>query len=290
MSRYPNQVKVPYDKDFLKRPFFAYGIFKRGQLSHSRIRDCIDEIEPYEVNRKMRIKDGVPLIVNQESTKITKGQKISFLEDKRVDAYEAISATEPDTIFGWDTIDVGGDECNVLVGKHYGGTIGHVDGGGNYLDDFDGSNDPFFNKVPKFICEELEKLESDDDESIFKFQMYYMLLWTAIDRYCALKYEFSTSQGDILEQFYKDELFKQAVQELELEERGKIRSARDGGVFYYDLDRMDYVANFYYTIRSNVVHRGKEQNNKMNELKRSLNDLLDIFDLVIKKSFNENEI
>ena len=42
------------DENFLKRGFFAYGIFKEGQLAYPKIKDYVDHIEHDEVNCEMR--------------------------------------------------------------------------------------------------------------------------------------------------------------------------------------------------------------------------------------------
>ena len=58
----------------------------------------------------------------------------------------------------------------------------------------------------------------------------------------------------------------------------------------YNPDLKYYIVNFYYTIRSNVVHRGKEAGNRIDELENSLDDLLNIFDYMIEKTFADDEI
>ena len=283
-------VKVPKDEDFLKRPYFAYGIFKKGQLAHSKIKDCVDKIEIDEIPRKMLIKDGIPLIINEYSEKITKGHKIYFKGDMAKEAYKRISDTEPEKIYKWDTIYIGDEEFNLLVGINRGGTFEYVDEHKKYSDDFDGLKDPFFSGVTEFIRNELQNLKLDDDNYIFKIQMYYMLIWSAIDRYCSLKYDVSSDQGYYLFELSNDEIFNDALDDLDLKGRNKIQSARDGGNFYYNLSRSNYIVNFYYTIRSNVVHRGKEAGNRIDELENSLDDLLNIFDYMIEKTFADDEI
>lgn len=41
-------------------PFFAYGIFKPGQLAHSKIRNHVEKTEDAEINYGMRIREGCP--------------------------------------------------------------------------------------------------------------------------------------------------------------------------------------------------------------------------------------
>ena len=47
--------------DDIDLPFFAYGIFKPGQLAYSKIRNHVDEnINNVEINYLMKTRDGVP--------------------------------------------------------------------------------------------------------------------------------------------------------------------------------------------------------------------------------------
>lgn len=70
-------VVIPSDDEyFYERPFFAYGIFKEGQLCFPSIADCVEDVFPDEICRKMHIRDGVPVILNEHSTFKTKGHRI----------------------------------------------------------------------------------------------------------------------------------------------------------------------------------------------------------------------
>lgn len=277
-------VELPDDELFYQRPFFAYGIFKEGQLAYSKIEDFTEQIEPGDIPRKLYIRDGLPVILGEDDENYnTKGDKVYFNEKKK--AYEIISNTQPGNIFKWDTKVIGDETFNILITENIEGTFVNVDKDGNYLDDFDGSDDPFFSRVPSFIDNELKKIDVEDDDSIFKIQMYYMLLWSAIDRYCTLKYDVSNKQSDYLKKLSEDEVFIEAFESVRPKARDEIRSAINASPFYFNRRRKNYIINYYYTIRSNVVHRGKEGKNNIDALKDSLYDLLDIFNEMIKNTF-----
>jgi hypothetical protein len=59
-------------------------------LAYSKIADCIETVERDGIHREMHIRDGVPVIKNEISDKITKGDKIHFLDGRKEDAYEII--------------------------------------------------------------------------------------------------------------------------------------------------------------------------------------------------------
>ena len=60
-------------------------------------------------------------------------------------------------------------------------------------------------------------------------------------------------------------------------------------MYRLDLNEPEFCMNFYYTIRCNVVHRGKSSYNDERLLKRSLQDLLNIFKDVLADTFKEIE-
>lgn len=278
-------VKLPDDESFYERPFFAYGIFKEGQLAHARIKDYVERVEPDDIPRKMHIRDGMPVITGEDDAAyITKGDKI-FFNDKNEEAYEAISSIQPGNIYKWSTVDIDKEPFNVLITDEIGGTFVNVDKEGKYIDEFDGHNDPFFSRVPSFIREELAKIDYEDEDSVFRIQMLYTLLWSAIDRYCTLKYEVSNRQNDYLKSLSEDEVFIEAFNIIRPKARKPIHSAKNASTYYFNLKKENFIVNFYYTIRCNVVHRGKESGNNIEALEDSLNDLLNIFNKMIEITF-----
>lgn len=287
-------LKTPNNAEFLKRGLFAYGKFKKGQIAYSRIEDCVDrDPEDDEINREMLLRDGVPLITNKGSPKITKGHKIHFIEGKEKEAYETISKTIPEALYKWSIIKIVDDDYNVLIGVNPGfGSSPHCDEDDKYMDNFDGNNDPYFSELIPFIRSELNVLK-DDGNRMFKLQMYYMILWSAIDRYCRLKYNVSKNQGDYLTALSEDSIFQNAFDSTPTRRKHTIFSATNIFGFKFNAkdpkDKYKFVINYYYTIRSNVVHRGKDKKVKEIELEISLNELLEIFEKMIKETFKEEE-
>ena len=283
----PRPVELPSDdSEFFDRPFFAYGIFQKGQLAYSKIADCVKTVECDGIHREMHIRDGVPVIKNEISDKITKGDKIHFLDRRKYDAYKIISNTQLGNVYKWDTVYIDDEKFNILVTENLNGTFLNIDYDGNYQDYFDGSNDPFFSEVPEFISEELKKKNFYED-FIFKYQMHYMLLWSAIERYCVLKYDVFEKQGDYLKALSDDNLFKEALDIVNPRKRDEIYSANNATPFYFNRGRPNFIVNYYYTIRCNVAHRGKDSENNFEALIDSLNDLLNIFDYIIEKTFDD---
>lgn len=307
----------PPNEEDIQKPFFAYGIFKPGQIAFSKIEKYAWKCEPYEIYHTMYIRDGVPLIKNMESSDITRGYVIYFNKEDCKKAYGIISETEPLQLYEWGTISVGDEECNVLFGKDFDkGSHRSVDDNERYVDDFDGQNDPYFKDLIHFLrCEmkhdnssDRSRCNSDDcnccssdcrfysngcefyslNHEFYKLQMHYMLLWSAIDRYCSLKYGAYLDQWELRSKLANDEVFRNSFQKCW--DQKKIKTKRRNVYSTLLLKRKFnknpwFAINYYYTIRCNVVHRGKAKRIEEDLLRESLIELLDIFEGVINYTF-----
>lgn len=98
------------------KPFFAYGIFKQGQLAFSKIEDDVSDVVSDEIPFKMLLRDGIPMIGKRQSRNKTKGHKIYFKKGHEEEAYDIICRTEPKNLYEWGTVDIGGEEFNVMFG------------------------------------------------------------------------------------------------------------------------------------------------------------------------------
>ena len=60
-------------------PFFAYGIFKPGQIAYSKIRGLDFALKEASVNYPMKQRDGVPILLKKENKRYkTKGCLYDF--------------------------------------------------------------------------------------------------------------------------------------------------------------------------------------------------------------------
>ena len=282
----------------IKLPFFAYGIFKPGQLAYSRIKECVhNKPYPNTIPYEMSYRDGVPLILpNEDKHFTTQGYLIYFKNGSERKAYDIISETEPVDLYKWKKIKVGGNDANVLVGKNLGkGCSPQMD----YHSNYDGRNDPFFKEGIRLIEKNLNKIKvKEKDKSyspsvndFFTLEMNYMLLWSAIERYSSLKYKFQ-GKGDNNRDFVKEDSFQKAFQKYvhrtdtvynaELLYPKTLNPPNPRNHINGYINSIQY----YYTVRSNVVHRGKMINVKdYNRIRLSLEELLLIFKDVLKDTF-----
>ena len=135
-------------------PFFAYGIFKPGQLAYSKIEKCVKKHCPREIDYEMLMRDGIPLIIPSHNKRHHKtvGHLIYFKEEFSNEAYKIISKNEHEKMYEWKKIKVGENRANVLMGAKPEMGSSPIEGSrGNY----DGRNDPYFKEAIEVVENEL---------------------------------------------------------------------------------------------------------------------------------------
>ena len=65
--------------------FFAYGIFKPGQLAYSKIRNHVKEKNSIEINYQMKLRDGVPILIDNQRDYNKQKDTLSLLKKVRKD-------------------------------------------------------------------------------------------------------------------------------------------------------------------------------------------------------------
>ena len=274
-----------YKKPLLDLPFFAYGIFKPGQIAYSKIRDLDFEMKEASINYLMKQRDGVPILLQKSNERYnTKGCLYDFSDGEK--AYRIICQTMSPALYKWGTIDVEGERANVLFGLN-------PNSGSVYIEEacdrecFDGSKDPIFKEGIQLIRKNLDEEDFDWEEGFFKLQMNYMLLWSAIDRYCKLKYNRGSEHDNRLE-LAKENNFIDALRKIdETSEYRPIFSTDDLIRRSFDVSNPKYCINYYYTLRCNIVHRGKTSIRDVHLLKKATDDLLEIFEYILDETFSE---
>ena len=265
-------------------PFFTYGIFKPRQIAYSRIEIFVDESFPCQINYRMLIRDGVPLISPDESEHSkTNGFLIKFKERFSKKAYKTICITEPNELYEWKVIKVGDTKANVLVAKNHNIGSSLLEGTVGY---YDGKEDPFFDEAIRIVEKELDRefKGMGDMEGFLKLQMAYILLWTSIERYCSLKYDIF---GSKINKLSKDWLFKRGLKKY-VHDKRKVFSAEDLREYTLNPEEPYDSVRYYYTIRCNVAHRGKAIYSDEKMLRQSLEELLNIFKDILDDTFYED--
>lgn len=278
-------LKSPRNTDL---PFFAYGIFKPGQLAYSKIESCVKNHYEYEIDYEMLMRDGVPLITAQSKGHYkTLGHLIYFNRDCTKKAYESISESTHEKLYEWKEIKVGENKANVLMGVNPEMGSSPFEGAiGNYK----GEKDPYFKEAIKTVENELndENKHWSNINDFFKLQMSYLLLWTSIERYTSLKYN-CPKIWQKWKKLSNEEIFKESLKR-HVKDKRTVYSAEDLREYTLNPKKPYYSIKYYYTIRCNAAHRGKALNADDHIIRESLKELLGIFKDILNDTFDEIDL
>ena len=198
-------------------------------------------------------------------------------------------------IYSWETIKFKGEQVNVLVSanpekmeKLYKDPDLSPTARNSY--DYNWLNDNVYRYTFKFLNSRLDDLyskiyhtpENDFDKLALLFmeaQSLYMVLWSAIDRFLTFRY--TLRQGDNVKSLAKEECFKKALEEF-VNYSSTITSAQNLKQVTLNCNDSLCSAYYYYTLRNNIVHNGKENIKEVKILAKALRDLSSIFDFVLK--------
>lgn len=234
-------------------PFFAYGIFKKGQISFFRIKDYIEDIKPVIFKGQLLILDGLPMLNISNPDYSVKADILKFKVNSQNDAYKSIAALEPDSLYKWSVLETEHGKANALICKYVGrGSVSDYN--------WDSWKDPLFSTIFELIDEELRKYGegSLEGKDFLRLQMTYMLLWTAIERYVTLRY--SLGHEGIMEKIYniaEEEAFLKGLSQSSKVHRTIYSSAHIRNKFVFDINKPRQCVKYYYQVRSNITHRGK---------------------------------
>ena len=159
------------------------------------------------------------------------------------------------------------------------------------VNNYNGKNDPFFNETMKLIEEFKETGSGVNVRYLLELQMHYLLLWAAIERYCDLKYGKEKISENLKEFAEKEEAVINSIENLNLNryKSTTVFSAKDLRNYKLDSKKPVDSLRFFYTIRCNVVHRGKILMYDDDVLLRnSLEDLYEIFKNVLDNTFGDD--
>ena len=276
-------LNLPEDTDL---PFFAYGIFKPGQIAYSRIeRHIMKPPQKRTAKREMFLRDGVPFISRDPSDCCSaEGFLFEFKKCESKQAYRTISESTSKKLYYWKRIDVEGRDANALIGKQPSrsnpipmGKVGI----------FDGSNDPYFEEALQLIRDDKkEKLDFREMRDYFKIQRNYILLWAAIERYCSLRY--GPNLKAINNEMLASEWFFQMSLKNHVPEGETRRIHRTDTLdrIRLDCNEPKESIDYYYTIRCNIAHRGKGPISEARIVYDSLDELSKIFQDVLDCTFD----
>lgn len=279
----PNNINIP---------FIAYGSFKPSELRYNLIEEYVEDYYETNIIGLIEEKDGIPIfgLGNDGYFSFTYSAFVlNFKKGYSEIAYQKICENEPDSYYEWFVL----DNKNILIGKP------NLKGKNSFLEEsWSFRNDPYF-EYGLNACLEIfnsnNNLYKNDSEKeyfpFFKSSSAYMLLWTIIERFCTLKYG-NISPTQKLKFLTTDSIINWHEALLHIERKDKIyRSDKINEVLTLDRHKgakrnMEY----YYGVRSNMVHRGKEVFSDTDRISESFFELKSIFEDILKSHGYYNKI
>lgn len=278
----------------LELPFFAYGLFRPGELAYPRIQEYVARTAEAEAGGRFWLRDGLLLLELEDIDEVAvPGHLLHFIAGESRVAYEAIGEFEPRSLYRWNTIEARTEGCasraNVLVGKSV------QSGSEPWHSHWSSAEDPLFNEAldeVECVTEEQPPAYSNELRPFFRQQMAYLLLWSSIERYASLRWSLGTNAARKVERLAYEPSFQEALCKYITEER-RIRRADDPAQsIRLSSANPRKAVQYYYQVRSNMVHRGKggaRGGTRRDQyiVRASLSELLAIFDHVLYATLPE---
>jgi hypothetical protein len=271
-------------------PFFAYGVFRPGEISFLGIKDYVEAAVPVEVKGEVKYRDGLNFYVKNEN-KYVEGYLIYFHSNISELAYEFINSMEPHKYFKWKSHSGEGYSYNLLYGRNpKNGSVENQDEFKRYSM----WEDPFFNVALKetlphgFVVNNPNSIH----DSMFKLQMKYMLLWTIIERFIFLRYSFGGKMAEGRRKFSENLFVQAAIKEFGLDNRIKrpLYATDDPeDKVSYSTDDSWKAIKYYYQVRCNITHRGKGLIEDFKLLEVCYSELYDITNYALEQTKIECE-
>jgi len=270
-------------------PFFAYGIFKPGQLGFLVVRDAVDRREEGSIRGELRERDGLA-ILDAEGSDSVPGYLLTFAGHASTGAYEHIATIEPEHQYRWAIESVatlgGSRRANVLIARS-------PRRGSTALDrEWDGRQDPLFTTALMVVEDVVESWRGkaqhpEDMEPFFHLQMAYLLLWSALERYTAFRYGLGGEVWQRVRRIAEEPAFHEGLQKhvRQPEELFSAQSPKDK--VRLDIADPEASVDYLYQMRSNIAHRGKGVGRDVDRVLRALDVLVPTFRLMLESAFKE---
>lgn len=264
-------------------PYFEYGLFKPGELAYNEIKEFVDE-QPQKkaINGSLLVRDGLPLLkLGTGGTVI--GYLINFRKSDSTRAYDKIAQFEPKEQYKWDKYELPNNgSANLLIGRSpEKGSVSYD------KDEWKAQEDPVFKEamllvteiVNNYAIKEFKSAEPElfDWKRLFQLQMAYLLLWSAIERFCSLAYGPGIDPGKKLKPLSGEHAFKDALKHVVKRIDTVYDSRYPEKPYKLNADNSYSSVKYYYRVRSNLTHRGKGARRDGEIVRKSFIELAEIF-------------
>ena len=263
-------------------PFFSYGFFRPGEISYLGIKDFVNSAVALSIEGDLVLRDGVTLFKDSKTQKV-EGFLLSFLPEFANEAYSFINSLEPAKLFNWREKESNGTNFNVLYGIK-------LENGGDDIREAKWTTvwkDPFFTSALEVLSEMPTEKFDWNLKPLFKLQMKYMLIWTILERFSFLRYSFGGGPSVRNNLLAENVYFRQALLEFVQEERTTFSSEDPRKKTVLNNRNPKNSLNYYYQIRCNITHRGKNVYRDHETVEKSFNELFEITRYILEKTKEE---
>ena len=270
-------MELPSD---IQLPFFAYGIFKNGQISYFCIKDFVESTREFtNIKGRLLVRDGIPLVDEQQKDSKVNGSLITFREGSELIAYTQICNLEPQKYYKWSKLETNFGLANVLVGKSPNKSTVPAE-----VMEWDSWSDVLFTTSFEIIEEAIAKKEEDiDGKEFLKLQMAYLLLWTAIERFVTLRHNFR-GKDEVMQKIMElanNKAFQIKLLEIETNHRDIYSTDNVDKKIKFDASNPKQCLDYYYQVRCNITHRGKASITDTRLVRQCLTELTTLFKSVL---------
>jgi len=290
-----NQLKsdMPMPEDPTLR-FFSYGIFRPGQLGFLQLKDLTEKAEPDAVDGwSLWLRQGMSVLVRAEDgCDRAQGTVLTFERGHEMGAYRVICKMQPQYHYVWEgpLVTQGGARVNCLVGRVDEERPHTVPGLSEQLP-FDFQKDKFHDEALRFLTEQGKKLLHTFQgwDSLFQLETLYILLWSSIERYLMMRYLLNGDISDKLRLMSQDAFLQQVLDNTPISPHVTRRSDNPSFARASRSDKAFDLLLYYYQIRCNLVHHGKEGDD-YGLLYDAFNELLPAFKKTADHAYKQSKV
>ena len=236
----------------------------------------------------MYVRDGLPLLKLSEKEGPVDGYLLQFTDNE---AYDNIARFEKGKHYGWGTcapLD-GESPANVLVGQEPATASIHYE-----WSEWHSDKDPVFTEGMQVVRAMSERYadvpfasappDSFDWSRFFQLQMAYLLLWTVLERYSALKYGPQLMPYERRNELSQSGPYQRAFIETSYREHTLFDSRDPAKSWRLDPTDASSSLEYYWAVRCNLSHRGKGAFKDGETVRRSLRELLASTELMLDQT------
>ncbi|MEU8337887.1 hypothetical protein [Micromonospora sp. WMMA1976] len=254
----------PQDQDL---PLFVYGSLKPGELAFGLIKPFVDYGRLVEATAAgvIRLRDGLPLLDSLAAGRV-RGFLLFFRAGKADEAWSLVTDFEPGTQYSWETTEAVTDDGRRVAANVLAGTKLQRGVSGDPLLEWSARHDPVLGEglaeVRRLVWESAPNgVQAQPDgpdfwRQFFRLQASYLLLWSVVERYTALRYGPARDPWPRVCLLDEDLAFQAALETVTAKPDSVVDSRKPTEKFALKAD-FTGGARYYYQIRSNLSHRGK---------------------------------